>query len=36
MAADLNLGGRDFDLLITEHFVQEFKKNYKVCIISFK
>ena len=31
-SADPTLGGRDFDLLIAEHFVQEFKKTFKVSI----
>ena len=33
-AADPNLGGRDFDHLITEHFVQEFKNTFKVREVS--
>ena len=29
-AADPNLGGRDIDLLISNHFAEEFKKKYNV------
>jgi molecular chaperone DnaK (HSP70) len=29
-SADPNLGGRDFDLLLAEHFSEDFKQRYKV------
>ena len=28
--ADPNLGGRDFDMLLANHFAEEFKARYKV------
>ena len=28
--ADPNLGGRDFDMLLANHFAEEFKSRYKV------
>lgn len=33
-ACDRNLGGRDFDQAITEHFITEFDKKYKMDINS--
>ena len=29
-ASDSNLGGQDFDRLVTEHFVEDFKNRYRV------
>ena len=30
-SADANLGGRDFDNVIYEHFRKEFLEKHKVC-----
>lgn len=32
--ADANLGGRDFDLLLVNHFIQEWKTKYKIDVLS--
>jgi heat shock protein 4 len=33
-SCDRNLGGRDFDQVLTEHYIKEFNKKYKVDIES--
>ncbi len=33
---DANLGGRDFDSKLRDHFTKEFKDNFKVCSSSSK
>lgn len=32
MAFDPNLGGRDFDKVLVDHFVQEFRTKYKLDV----
>lgn len=32
--SDSNLGGRDFDLLLVNHFIEEWKTKYKVDALS--
>ena len=31
-ASDSNLGGRNFDFVLTEYFSEEFKKKYKINV----
>ena len=30
-----DVGGRDFDLLLANHFAQEFKSKYKVSFVTY-
>lgn len=34
VTSDPNLGGRDFDLALTNHFAEDFKKRYKIDVKS--